>query len=246
MSAPGERYAFDEWLTALWVESLDAASDGAAYTLGMPPEVEVAFAARLLEDAGRLLAPYSHAEAAMLWHLVSDSGAMHALLAPAVSWRARERCVRAFVPLYEQVFLPGCSPHLSHLDKPGADPLNLTCYMWWDLMAFWGPANAEGARWNVLFLDVMEATLGMPSDPCRESAIHGLGHMPHARGRAEAILSTFLAGASGLRSALAAYAVQRRMAACHSPRPGGSVEGSVRPAGSAVEEVVWTCTVLPS
>ena len=67
-------------------------------------------------------------------------------------------------------------------------------------------ADAEGARWNGLFLDVMEATLAMPSDPCRESAIHGLGHIPHLRERAEAILSSFLAGASGLRPEILQYA----------------------------------------
>jgi hypothetical protein len=200
-------YTFEDWLTALYVESLDGASAEAAYALGMPPEVEVAYVTRLLEGAGRHLAAFSHAEAAqMLWHLASDSGAMHALLAPTVPWEARERCIGAFVALYEQVFLPGCSAHLAHLDEPGADPLNATCYMWWDIYAFWGPMDADGARWNALFLDVMEATLAMPSDPCRESAIHGLGHIPHPRERAEAILGAFLAGAAALRPELVAYA----------------------------------------
>ena len=90
-------------------------------------------------------------------------------------------------------------------------------------------------------LDVMEATLGMPSD-LPESAIHGLAHMPHARGRAEAI-PTFLCGALPVvRARCVSRAAQN---GCVPAAARGSVN-SVRPAGSVVEEVVWTCTVLPS
>jgi len=47
---------------------------------------------------------------------------------PSVPLAARLRCVQACGSLFRKLFLPRCSPHLSHRDEPGRSPLNAVCY----------------------------------------------------------------------------------------------------------------------
>jgi hypothetical protein len=59
---------------------------------------------------------------------------MLALMDESVPWLARQRCIDSTRQLYEQCFAKHCSPYQSHLDEPGARPLNLVCYMWWEII----------------------------------------------------------------------------------------------------------------
>jgi hypothetical protein len=92
---------------------------------------------------------------------------------------ARVRCVESFASLFEKLFAARCSNHLSHLSPPDPNPLNLACYMWWDVIPFFGaPEDAARAQLDDAALAVMEAILSSDSLACRESALHGLGHWP--------------------------------------------------------------------
>jgi hypothetical protein len=105
---------------------------------------------------------------------------MFALLDENVPWPERQRCIRSIHQLYEQCFARRCSPHLSHVDEPGANPLNLVCYMWWDLIPIAGrPDDPTRRAIDEDILQVMESTLQLDSIPCREGALHGLGHWQH-------------------------------------------------------------------
>ena len=96
------------------------------------------------------------------------------------------------------IFAIRCSQHLSHLDEPGANPLNRICYMWWDLF----DVNDK------ILLGIMERRLRLDSVACRESALHGLGHAQMLFPQeVETIIDDFLARNPTTRPELKAYAL---------------------------------------
>ena len=142
------------------------------------------FMTRLFEHAAELLQPYSDAQLNQgLWFLVSNACSSH-MFAPmneSLPWSARRRCILSIHQLYEQCFARRCSSHLSHIDEPGANPLNMVCYMWWDIIPLYGkPDDPAHREMDEAILQVMESTLQLDSIACRESALHGLGHWQHA------------------------------------------------------------------
>ena len=147
------------------------------------PNDALRFMTRAFENAGEVFQPYSDAQLNQgLWFLVSNACSSHmlALLEASVPWSAQKRCIASFHQLYEQCFAKRCSPHLSHLDEPGVSPLNLVCYMWWDIMPIYGhPDDPIWKEMDEEILRVMESTLQLDSLACRESALHGLGHWQH-------------------------------------------------------------------
>ena len=140
----------------------------------------VQFMTQAFENAAAVFEPYSDAQLNQgLWFLASNacSNHMFALMNESIPWPARARCVASMHRLYEQCFARRCSPHLSHLDEPGRNPLNSACYMWWDILPIIGqPDDPARASLDQAILQVMESTLQLDSIACRESALHGLGH----------------------------------------------------------------------
>jgi hypothetical protein len=144
----------------------------------------LAFMTRAFEHAADMLQPYSDSQLNQgLWFLASNACSSHmfALMNESLPWSARERCIASIHQLYEQCFARRCSPHLSHVDEPGANPLNRVCYMWWDIIPLYGkPDDPAHKDMDGAVLKVMESTLQLDSIACRESALHGLGHWQHA------------------------------------------------------------------
>jgi hypothetical protein len=187
-----------------WEEDLDAAE--------LAPQQVVAYATRLFEAAGELLAPYSDAQANDgLWFLIGEcTSPLYALSDPAVPLAERLRCIHAISTVFEQCFVPRCTPHLRHLDEDGAGALNGVCYMWWDIFPV-GGVTQEAAPREIAsaFLAVMEETLQLPSLACQESALHGLGHWArYNKGRCQSIISAFLLHHERLRPELREYAAR--------------------------------------
>ncbi len=143
----------------------------------------IRFLTRAFENAAVVFQPYSDAQLNQgLWFLVDNacSGHMFALLDDSVPWSARQRCISSIHQLFERCFAQRCTPHLSHLDEPGAGPLNAVCYMWWDIIPIYGkPQDPIRKELDHAVLDVLESTLQLDSIACRESALHGLGHWQH-------------------------------------------------------------------
>ena len=104
---------------------------------GQIPEHHAAFIAEAFERSGVYLAPFSDEQLDRgFWYLSFNNCCefMLSLIDQSVPPTLRLRALRSFVPLFEQVMAARCSPHLSHRDVRGANPLNSACYMWWDIL----------------------------------------------------------------------------------------------------------------
>ena len=99
------------------------------------PAVALAYLTRLFEGPEPLIFEYSDSQIAQgLTYLVntSASGDNGWFYPTAVPIESRVRCVDAVALLFTQLFVPRCTPHLSHLSGTDAGSLNGVCYMWWD------------------------------------------------------------------------------------------------------------------
>src|SRR5829696_3153302 len=136
------------------------------------------YVTRLFEDPCPALEGFTDAELNKgLWYLISPGLGEHMLCLdePSLPIETRVRCVRSCESLFRKLFLPRCSPHLSHRDWAGAAPLNSICYMWWDIMpVYGGPEPQDRERLHVATLDTMGTILSLDSLACQESALHGL------------------------------------------------------------------------
>ena len=209
---------FDEWLRRVFDH--DVADDSWWCKEGtdwndLPPLVSLEYLSRLFGDANRLLRAYTDAQVNQgLWLLIDCGRSDHlrALENPEVEWPIRLRCVRSIIRLFE-MFATRCSTHLSHLDEPGANPLNSICYMFWDIFPVSaGPEESACSDLDHSLLAVMTEILTLPSDACRESALHGLGHW-HAShpDYVEKAVDLFIASNLGIRAELRQYAERARI-----------------------------------
>jgi len=179
---------FEQWLALVFDHPVDELKNAWYWDIDRDqwdedaPET-VAFLTQAFENSAELFQLYSDAQLNQgLWFLVSNACSSHmfALMDVSVPWTERQRCLASFHQLYEQCFARRCTPHLSHIDEPGAGPLNMVCYMWWDIIPIAGkPGDPMRSAFDHEILRVMESTLQLDSIPCRESALHGLGHWQH-------------------------------------------------------------------
>ncbi|HTD67319.1 MAG TPA: hypothetical protein VK846_12395 [Candidatus Limnocylindria bacterium] len=175
--------SFEEWITHCfdheatqpewyWDSSLPAwtASD----------VITVEYVTQTFAESGTILKRFTDAQVAQgLSYIYSNSCSdiMPALFGQEVPQAMRMSCVQSFLDLFTRCFAARCSNHLSHLSESGVNVLNGVCYMWWDVIPICGePEKAERKDFDALCLTVMQQTLELPSDACRESALHGLGH----------------------------------------------------------------------
>lgn len=185
-------FSFEDWITFVFDHPLpspgapnwycDPDKNSQWWNPSDSPKATVAYLTMLFENATSVLAPFSDAQVRQgLWFLVDNSCSDHlfALLNADVPWMLRKRCISSMCPLFERFFALRCSPHLSHLNEPEANPLNVICYMWWDLLPIDGQPKDHPEE-DAACLDVMQMTLDLASDACRESALHGLGHWHRA------------------------------------------------------------------
>ncbi|MCG6534354.1 MAG: hypothetical protein L7F78_06605 [Syntrophales bacterium LBB04] len=129
---------FEEWFRYLFDHPVidprwywDADRD----SVELEPQRVVAYFTQLFEGAGELLAPYPDAQAEQgLWFLIGEcTSPLYALTDAAVLLKERLCCIRAIATVFEQCFVPRCTPHLGYLSESGAGALNSVCYMWWDI-----------------------------------------------------------------------------------------------------------------
>lgn len=204
--------AFDGWIDCLFGRPGEYPPSFAGVDDEYPllePETALEYVTRLFSDAGGILAKFDDAQVNQgLWELVGASGDLHPLLFDKLPWPDRERGILSISVVYGSLFLPRCSPHLSHLDDSGASPLNSICYMWWDVFPTWGqPNEVELADRDATLLKVMDRALGLDSVACMESALHGLGHWHmHYPAETARIIERFLEREAELGPEILAYA----------------------------------------
>ena len=208
---------FEQWITYVFDHPVRETGqewywDSEADWWDGPAADTIQFMTRLFENAGFILQPYTDAQLNQgLWFLTDNACSSHmfALLDSSVPWADRRRCIRSIHHLFEQCFAERCTQHLSHLDEPGASPLNLVCYMWWDILPI-GPQPDDPGRSDLdrEILGVMESTLRLNSIACQESALHGLGHWQQYYPRqVTGIIDAFLRSHKDLCEELRSYAM---------------------------------------
>jgi hypothetical protein len=208
---------FEEWVIFVFDHPVDESRlewywDLEADWWEGPPARTVEYLSRAFENPVSVFAPYSDSQLKQgLWYLASNSCSDHmfALLDVGVPWTERRRCIRSFSSLYEHCFAERCTPHLSHLDEPGAGPLNAVCYMWWDIIPIFGqPKDPTRAEMDREILQVLESALKLDSIACQESALHGLGHWQlYYPQQVREIIKAFLQRNPGIREDLRTYAM---------------------------------------
>jgi hypothetical protein len=180
------------------------------------PAVTVDYITRLFEAAPTHLQRFSDAQASQgLWFLASSIffEGLSSLYSEGVLRSQRQRCIRSIYTLFEQYFAIRCSPHLSDIDELGANPLNVTCYMFWDFLHHFAanPEGRVGTDMDSDMLSTMERILRLNQDACTESALHGLRHWQHfCPADVAGIIDGFLASTPHLRQELRTYALDAR------------------------------------
>lgn len=218
MPQPSNLPTFSEWVGHIFDHPVSNpewywASD--ADTAEPPAQTSVAYLTQLFTDPETILAPYTDAQLNQgLWFLASNacSNYMFTFLEPEVAWPARQAGIRAITNLFAKLFANRCSPHLSHLDEAGANPLNSVCYMWWDLFPTWGhPESPTEALVDAELLAVMKDVLALAALACQEGALHGLGHWHlHYPAEVEETIDVFLRRQPRLDPRLRQYALAAR------------------------------------
>lgn len=200
---------FDQWVYHIfdhpdtWYSAI-----GSEYWAG-PTATTVAYMTRLFEDPIPPLEGFTDEELNRgFWYLVSNGGSdmMFAVNDQSVPLADRLRCINSFSTLFERLFLPRCTPYLSHLDEKGVAPLNSICYMWWDL----NPAGGDDI--NEAIVGVMERELALDHPALQEGALHGLGHWErfYLTEQVDAVIDAYIARNPNLRPELLTYARSAR------------------------------------
>jgi hypothetical protein len=179
------------------------------------PPVAIDYFTRLFSTTQRSLADFSDAQIAQgFTYLLStsasgDNGWFYSTSTPA---EARRRCIVTIENVFADLFAPRCAPVLSHIDEPGAAPLNSVCYMWWDEFPCLAlPNDPDCDLLCRAATDVMRRTLRLGSIACQEAALHGLGHWARYRPNdVTAAVDEFLGDRRGRRAELVSYAQSAR------------------------------------
>jgi hypothetical protein len=121
----------------------------------------------------------------------------------------RIACVQSFYDVYAELYAKKCTPDLGHgaQSMSWGNPLNHTCYMWWDIIPFYGKSGDAREQLDQTMLDVMAKTLEIDHEACREGALHGLGHWRDAYFEfVEVTIDRFLARHQNISPGLRSYA----------------------------------------
>lgn len=205
--------SYDEWLDETFGRAVTGEwhphfveRDVTEWPEPVPDHLALEYLTRTFENPETSLQFFSDRQiAAGLWEL--GTGDAHCIYNRDIPIDAREQLVGSVEILFRDFFEKRCVPKLSHLDKDHTEPLNGICYMWWEVIT-WGWANGDpdADRLNAKDVDVMEAVLQLSNPACKESALHGLGHLVHRSGRAQAIIDRFLADEVNFSPDLERYA----------------------------------------
>ncbi len=210
--------SYDDWIEHVF--SHDVRTQAAAWYFDLDadlwagsPEETVAHLTRLFEDPEPALFYFSDAQIDQGLRYIIDNGAgdlLSAVRDVRLPLKDRLRCVGAIRSVYDKLFLPRCTPHLSHLDQSeaGSGPLNTICYMWWDIIpGITTPDDPHRHAMNDATFGVLQHALALESIACQESALHGLGHWTlHDTVSVSAIIDAYLRARRDIPAELGRYA----------------------------------------
>lgn len=216
--------AWRDWWFA-YVSDFDPETGGARYWRlrsdwpAYAPFPSATTAAAALEQvfvrAGELVERYGRERVATgLWYIAQPLTVKysHALWDESSDEAAATAAIRAMYSLYRDLFAQHCVEAASAGPASAANPLNDTCYMWFDLIGLdhLDKRPLPGRRLAVA-VETLGRILAIPHIACQESAIHGLGHVAQADpAMARPALDRILRGGQGVPSELRAFAEAAR------------------------------------
>ncbi|HMO63929.1 MAG TPA: hypothetical protein PKE47_01660 [Verrucomicrobiota bacterium] len=213
--------SFEEWIEFVFARLVTEPAwyweDDADEWQGTP-ERTAELLAETFERSGEVLEPFDDAQVNQgLWMLAGEShGFARCVSDAAVPWLKRAAVLEGIFTLYRDCLAVRCTNHLSHLDvpaeTPATSPLNAVGYMWWDIFPVAAePEDPACRERDQLILSVLERTLDLPHDACREAALHGLGHWERAYPeRVHDAIDRFIWGNRKIPAALRNYAYAAR------------------------------------
>lgn len=152
--------------------------------IGFPNDVSatasVTFMSRLFENPTAYLSSFSRAQiAAGLEYIVRAAGSEMplALLEPEVPLAERLICCAHVENIFKQIFAAYCRAALVHTAATN-DEMNISCFLWWEQFpTFFHLRTSDGDALQAEREKVMRGILKIDSLACRESVIHGFGHL---------------------------------------------------------------------
>ena len=209
---------FEEWLTFIFDHPVTKPEWHWNINVAWPEldaRSEIAYLTQTFEQADLVLGSFSDRQVNQGFYVLFNADYMFCLRDQTVLLPERLRCIYAMEALFAKCFAVRCSPHLSHLDERGANPLNSVCYMWWDILPIHGlsshvPERPDSAAIDQACLTVMKQTLEVDNVACQESALHGLGHWSIYYPEVKTVIDVFLKRNNSARSELRSYAKAAR------------------------------------
>lgn len=202
-------FTLQQWLDAHFDHPYDYGYFLDIDPLNISPEQHITFITQAFENAETTFEPYSNGQLKQgLWLLVGEMHDLSDKFGSNLDWRIRQHCIQSFKSLNKHLFAKRCSPATSAYKNPAPDnPLNMICYMWWDIFAFWESLDVDSTnRVDAEFLAVMDYCLSIDHIAVIEGALHGLSHIPNHRPQVVAIIDSFLKENPHLHPNLKQYA----------------------------------------
>ncbi len=138
----------------------------------------VAYITRAFNDIQTIAQSFSDVQLNTGINYIINNGCsdyMFALIDEDVPLEKRLDAVESFASVYENLYALRCDN--IPIEGGGANPLNTTCYMWWDIIPFYGKSGIEAREaLDEMMLTVMQRTLFLDNYTCQQGALHGLGH----------------------------------------------------------------------
>jgi len=178
---------------------------------GVSPASSVRYVRKLFTESKVILGKYSNMQLKRgLWYIIDcgNSNELVSLLDKSIPLQEKLDTIDSISLLYRNCFFERCDSSLSHRGEAKENPLNVLCYMWWDVAPL--PATAgktDNTEMDVACLRVMKNALLLENDACRESALHGLGHAQmYYPAEVAKIVDGFVAANPKIRKELLTYA----------------------------------------
>lgn len=148
----------------------------------LPSAICLDYLGRVFRQPSDLKAFSDEQVAQGLWALadMAAGGVLAVLTDPDLPGDRRLDVILSMAILFEDLFASRCVPLIGNRAESDApeQPLNAICYMWWDLVTDVLPGKAGDADLlATACIEALAAILALESSACRESALHGLGHL---------------------------------------------------------------------
>lgn len=178
------------------------------------PTTAADYLAQLFETPSVLFGRFSEQQIALgLERLLSNANSNYVFVLSdeSVPQELQIRVVNSLYTLFKDLLAKICSENVG-VDHPHRRPADAICFMMWDagLLQIY-PDRPEHRLVDLAILDVLGQILALPSNACRKSALHGLGHAHEDYPiEVESIIDEFLSNHSDVSNELRKYALDAR------------------------------------